>query len=162
MMRRTAALIAVVITATAYARASAGARTGVSLGDLIEQARESVQAELRSGVRAHLVREAQAVIPVVVVVPDAETAGLAISRWRQLLRFPVLIDDGTPAGAERIGRFVRAFGAERVVRWLPGDIEAWPEDRAFRSFLTTGWDYYAPRWRDAVRFGVFFDEKLGQ
>ena len=129
MMRRTAALIAVVITATAYARASAGARTGVSLGDLIEQARESVQAELRSGVRAHLVREAQAVIPVVVVVPDAETAGLAISRWRQLLRFPVLIDDGTPAGAERIGRFVRAFGAERVVRWLPGDIEAWPEDR---------------------------------
>jgi len=32
-------------------------------------------------------------------------------------------------------------------------LEARPEDPAFRSFLASGWTYYAPRWRDAVRFG---------
>lgn len=32
-------------------------------------------------------------------------------------------------------------------------LAAWPDDPAFRAFLQSGWSYYAPRWRDAVRFG---------
>lgn len=90
----------------------------MTLLDAIEQAGELPPPQ-RLGVRSHLLREAQVVRDTVVVVPDAVTAAEAIAAWNFLDRFPVLIDDGSDAAAENIGRFVRAFGPVRVVTWSP-------------------------------------------
>ena len=57
------------------------------------------------------------VTPVVVLVGNRASFIDAIGAWTPTTRFPVLVDDGTPETAEDIGRFVRAFAPERVVRW---------------------------------------------
>lgn len=86
---------------------------------------------LAIGQRSEGVRQKLAVAPVVVVVRDASSYVAAISRWRLSARFPVLIDDGTPAARENIARFVRGFGPERVVRWSSGggEMKDWVADR---------------------------------
>ncbi|MCA9288452.1 MAG: hypothetical protein KDA05_07700 [Phycisphaerales bacterium] len=85
----------------------------VALEDLVPQ--------LRAGFRGEFLRQQQAVIPVVVVVPDAGSYLRALGAWKPLERFPVLIDDGSREAREDIARFVRAFEPERVVRWSAPD-----------------------------------------
>lgn len=76
-----------------------------------------VPPSLALGARAEGVRRLLPVAKIVVIVADTHSYAEAIGRWRTNLRFPVLIDDGTPAGRERIGRFVRAFEPTKVIRW---------------------------------------------
>jgi len=40
------------------------------------------------------------------------------------------------------------YGAHAVVLW-----RAYPEQPMFRRIALSGWEYYAPRWRDALRLG---------
>ncbi len=82
-----------------------------------DEAVEQLPPLLRLGFRVFQHRLTTRVIPEVVIVPDADRYLSAVSAWPASGRFPVLIDDGTVAARERIGRFVRAFGATRVVRW---------------------------------------------
>ncbi|MEX2220061.1 MAG: hypothetical protein WD749_15020, partial [Phycisphaerales bacterium] len=93
---------------------------------------EDLPPQVRLGVRAEGVRRAWPVAPVVVLVPDEGSYLRAVEGWTLKSRYPVLIDDGSAAAREDIGRFVRAFAPERVVRWaareaggtpapLPGD-----------------------------------------
>ncbi|QOJ00009.1 MAG: hypothetical protein HRU70_05710 [Phycisphaeraceae bacterium] len=72
---------------------------------------------VRLGMRVNAVRERVAVAPVVVIVEDAASYTEAVAGWTLRKRYPVLIDDGTPKAAEDIGRFVRAFEPQKVVRW---------------------------------------------
>ncbi|MEZ6234422.1 MAG: hypothetical protein R3B68_09550 [Phycisphaerales bacterium] len=76
---------------------------------------------LRAGFRAEFLRQRQAAIPVVVIVPDAGSYLRALEAWEPLRRFPVLIDDGSREAREDIARFVRGFKPEHVVRWTPQD-----------------------------------------
>ncbi|MEK6701365.1 MAG: hypothetical protein AABZ53_03815 [Planctomycetota bacterium] len=78
---------------------------------------------IKLGLRINGVREKLPVAPVVVVVADLASYAQAIGLWRVNLRFPVLIDDGSPGSRENIGRFVRAFAPTRVVRWSGGGTE---------------------------------------
>lgn len=74
------------------------------------------------GERIRNERNAQTDLATLVVVPDAASYLAAIRAWTPKVRFPVLIDDGTPSGREEIARFVRGFGPGQVVRWsLPGN-----------------------------------------
>lgn len=73
------------------------------------------------GARAQAVQRAQRVIPTVVVVADDTSFARAIAGWDGHVRYPVLFDDGTDHAAEQIGRFVRRFGSERVVRFAARD-----------------------------------------
>ncbi len=84
---------------------------------------EQVMPPVKLGVRVNGVREKLPVAPVVVVVADLASYTQAIGLWRVNLRFPVLIDDGSPLARENIGRFVRTFGPSRVVRWSSGGTE---------------------------------------
>ncbi len=67
---------------------------------------------------------ASRVLPHVVIVRDAQSYLDAIAMWTPVLRFPVLIDDGSPDAAEEIGRFVRGFGPQSVVQWKSPSAEA--------------------------------------
>lgn len=69
------------------------------------------------GKRVSATLAAARVIPTVVIATDVWSYVDAISRWTPTLRYPVLLDDGTPAAAENIGRFVRAFGPNAVVMY---------------------------------------------
>ena len=130
-------LLAALITlplcnAPAEAQAQNAPQGEQTLSSILEQIKTQAQPPLRSGLRAHLLRETQRVVPVVVLAPGAEAAAEAIASWQGPLRFPVLIDDGSLEASERIARFVRAFDPARVVRWSP-DTSAWPDgDRAAR------------------------------
>lgn len=69
------------------------------------------------GRRVEQVRQSAQVCSTLVLVPDAASYIEAIARWSPRVRFPVLIDDGTPLTREHIGQFARAFAPARVVRW---------------------------------------------
>ncbi|MEM9064921.1 MAG: hypothetical protein AAGB51_05465 [Planctomycetota bacterium] len=71
------------------------------------------------GGRALVVRLKAPVAPVVAIAPDEGAYLQAIASWRPERRFPVLLDDGTPSAAHDIGRFVRAFEPETIVRLAP-------------------------------------------
>mgnify|MGYP001267180170 CR=1 FL=1 len=66
------------------------------------------------GDRATATLNRATVVSSVVVATDEASYLDAISRWTPTRRYPVLLDDGTAASAEAIGRFVRAFGASEV------------------------------------------------
>lgn len=85
---------------------------------------EDLPTAAQLGVRVDAVRRAWPTSRCVVIVPNAAAYVEAIAGWSPALRFPVLIDDGSPAGREDIGRFVRGFGDARVVRWegKPGTV----------------------------------------
>lgn len=87
------------------------------------KASEPVTPPVKLGLRINGVRERIPVAPVVVIVADLASYTQAIGLWRATLRFPVLIDDGSPTSRENIGRFVRAFAPTRVVRWSSGGTE---------------------------------------
>ncbi|MDX2117215.1 MAG: hypothetical protein SFY96_03425 [Planctomycetota bacterium] len=68
--------------------------------------------------RVETVRRQVPVVPLLVVVKDAESFVQAIGRWSLQGRFPVLIDDeGSVRSHENIGRFARAFKPQKVLRW---------------------------------------------
>ena len=97
-------------------------RAETPIGPLLQRIERMPPAQ-RLGARAQLLKSAQRLVPVVVVVPDAASAARAIAAWDGLDRFPVLIDDGTPAARAHAARFIRAFEPERVVRWEAEDAE---------------------------------------
>jgi len=74
---------------------------------------------LALGARSEGIRRLLPVAKTVVIVQDTHSYVEAVGLWRANLRFPVLIDDGTPTGREAIARFVRAFAPARVLRWTP-------------------------------------------
>ncbi len=78
---------------------------------------EDLPPQVRLGLRAHLHRVGFKVASTVVVVRDPRSYLDAIAAWTPMLRFPVLIDDGTRASREGIARFVRGFSPESVVEW---------------------------------------------
>jgi len=80
------------------------------------------------GARAQAVQRAQRVIPVVVLVSDPASFADAVAAWNGQARYPVLFDDGSDHAAEQIGRFVRRFAPDRVVRFTAADRE--PDDPA--------------------------------
>lgn len=98
--------------AAALAVAAAGAQISAA-----QPAAVSAATAQRIGRQAHAVRARAAIVPIVVIVPDARSYVAAISAWTPERRFPVLIDDGSWAGREDIGRFVRAFNPEQCVSW---------------------------------------------
>ncbi|USO00057.1 MAG: hypothetical protein H6810_05185 [Phycisphaeraceae bacterium] len=112
----------------------------VELGDLLARC-DGLPPQVRAGVRASVVREFQVVADTVVLVETPEAAAAAISKWRGLGRYPVLIDDGSIEATENTARFVRAFRPSRVVRWAPLDTDPWPDDtnqRALRIIQAVG------------------------
>ncbi|MEM7754951.1 MAG: hypothetical protein AAF297_04875 [Planctomycetota bacterium] len=97
---------------------------------LLAEAEQRAPAQ-RLGLRASVARSTQVVMPVVVIVPSPVVAAEVIANWQGSVRFPVLIDDGSPGATEDIARFVRAFEPESVVRWA-ADVPAMPTDRVER------------------------------
>lgn len=77
----------------------------------------SPSSTLTLGQRAEATLNAATVLPTVVVVPDVWSYIEAVAHWTPKLRYPVLIDDGSPRSAENIGRFVRAYAPTTVMRW---------------------------------------------
>ncbi len=78
----------------------------------------TMRAAYALGERVVLIRSQVSILPTLVIVPDDATSYVeAVSHWNPKLRFPVLIDDGSPRAAEDIARFVRAFKPTSVVRW---------------------------------------------
>jgi hypothetical protein len=76
---------------------------------------------VRLGARVTLFKRSAPLADAVLIVPTEAAYAAAIGSWSPELRFPVLIDDGTPEAAERIGLFVRGFRPARVLRWdAPG------------------------------------------
>ncbi len=85
-----------------------------SLRNIFEQINDQ-PAIRRAGLKAGVLRQMQVIVPVVVVVKDANGYLQAIANWEKTVRFPVLWDDGTVQSREDIARFVRAFKPERVL-----------------------------------------------
>jgi hypothetical protein len=86
----------------------------------------TLPAPVRLGLRVEFIKQNTPVAPLVVIVSDAPSYLAAIGAWKQAIRFPVLIDDGTLASREDIARFVRGFlsmheGAQ-VVRWKSPEV----------------------------------------
>ncbi len=79
---------------------------------------------LQLGQRVIRAQQSVRVIPQVVLVKDPRSYLGAIAAWTPTVHFPILIDDGSPAAAEDIARFVRAFKPTKVVSWQ----EAAPKD----------------------------------
>lgn len=71
---------------------------------------------LKLGARAGAMSQRIPAASAVVIAEDGEAFLYAISKWRLTLRFPVLIDDGSWASAQRIARFVRAYKPATVFR----------------------------------------------
>lgn len=98
---------------------------------------------LRLGLRSLAVQGAAKVLPTLVIVRDAESYLAAIAGWKPDLRYPVLIDDGTPQCRELIGLFARGFHPEHVVRWSrpgPAPAEGWKPARAdIEAAVATSW-----------------------
>ncbi|MCA9275039.1 MAG: hypothetical protein KDA29_03340 [Phycisphaerales bacterium] len=92
-----------------------GGRVTGSLPDLFARIND-MDPLLRPGLRASLLRQAQMVVPFVVIVDDAPSYLYAISQWELMIRFPVLWDDGRVESRENIARFIRGFKPERVYR----------------------------------------------
>lgn len=67
------------------------------------------------------------------IVGAAADYAAQVARWTTLARWPVLIDDGTPAAAEDIARFARAFHPASIVRWRDAHAEPWPADAEGRQ-----------------------------
>jgi len=100
-----------------------------------EQVRvEDLPPQVRLGLRVESVRRHWRVIPDVVLVEDESQYVEAVARWRFPLCYPVLIDDGSFDAREQIGRFVRAFGPRRVVRWSTDEARM-PDEKEVPRFV---------------------------
>lgn len=109
----------------------------LNLSEHLAQTR-ALPVQLRAGARAHRIREAQRVAGTVVIVDSPELAAEAMRGWRGLMRYPVLIDDGSVLAAENISRFVRAFGPDLVVRLTPPESPPWSDDLEERAVKIIG------------------------
>jgi hypothetical protein len=85
-----------------------------SLASLFEKIKEA-DPILQAGLKAGLLRQAQQVLPFVVVVNNPGSYLYAISQWESMVRFPILWDDGSVESRENIARFVRAYKPDRVL-----------------------------------------------
>ncbi|MBS0190071.1 MAG: hypothetical protein U0573_00955 [Phycisphaerales bacterium] len=81
----------------------------------------SARAAIRAGQHCREDLRKTGIIPIVVIVGDANSFVRAIGAWTPKVRFPVLIDDGSIRSAENIARFVRAFAPKDVVRFTAAD-----------------------------------------
>jgi len=112
-----------------------GADTGTMTLRRALEAAERAEPQRRAGLRAALLAQSTAILPLVVIVDSGAAFLSMIERWEWPARFPVLIDDGTARAREDIARFVRAFEPERVLRVErdPGSAEWGSLDRAARE-----------------------------
>ncbi len=100
--------------------------TALSVDQMLRRA-ETLPPERRLGERSAIIRNAQIVIPDLVLVRTPLEAAEAIAEWQGIVRYPVLIDDGSDGAAEDIARFVRAFGPRKILRWSK-ESAPWPAD----------------------------------
>ncbi|MEN0019572.1 MAG: hypothetical protein AAF747_01660 [Planctomycetota bacterium] len=104
--------------------------------------------EVRPGAWSQAVAGASPIASVVVIVPDEHHYYEAIRAWQPKLRFPVLIDDGSPRAHEDIARFVRGFQPEQILVW-PDPRQPQPEHEAIAVVehaelaMTEAWDMNA-------------------
>lgn len=103
-----------------------------------QQRFEALLPAQKLGARVRAVDRAVRVSPVVVIVPDADSYIEAVARWTASLRFPVLIDDGTPDAREAIARFVAGFQPRSVLRWQAPPIDR-PQREAIESAMLRAW-----------------------
>ena len=87
----------------------------------------------RLGIRVLTHRHARQASPVLVIVDTPSAYVKAVAGWDERTIYPVLIDDGSWQAAENIGRFVRGFKPEKIVRLPSDDTDALPQDRAERQ-----------------------------
>jgi hypothetical protein len=97
--------------------------------------------QVQLGLRVAALQSAIPVASVVVIVPDADSFLERLGTWTPALRYPILIDDGTPLAREDIARFVRAFAPRRVLRWsgTSGEDEGTRRDRVLAA-VAAAWD----------------------
>jgi hypothetical protein len=95
---------------------------------------EDLPPAVQLGLRTEAMQNAWPTLPVVVIAADTGSYIEAIGSWTPKARFPVLIDDGTPASREDIARFVRGFKPTRTVRWS-GKVKA-PEGAPLRDAVS--------------------------
>ncbi|MFI4894145.1 MAG: hypothetical protein ACIAQ0_12030 [Phycisphaerales bacterium JB058] len=125
------ALVALALLYTPLARAQeddAGAG-----GDRRQIDMRQAPPSFRLGIRALTHRHARQASPVLVIADSPESYVKAIAGWDERVIYPVLIDDGSWQSAENIGRFVRGFKPEKIVRLSGDEAETLPEDRAGRQ-----------------------------
>ena len=117
---------------------------------------QSSLAELQSlGERVQSIRLSIGDSPTLVIVPDERAFARAIGEWTLKVRHPVLIDDGTAEAREMIGRFVRAYEPETVVRWEGVEenpelgVRALYDDALARSWEATDREGLEKVWTDS-------------
>jgi hypothetical protein len=96
--------------------------------------------DVRLGRRILALRATRKTADLVVIVPDERSYAVAISAWTPSLMWPVLIDGQDQRSAEDIGRFVRAFRPDRIVRFEPNGDESAPITAVMQSALARAWD----------------------
>lgn len=109
------ALVALALVSTPLARAQESGEGGEANAPKRIDMRQAPPS-FRLGVRVLTHRHAREASPIVVVADSPAAYVEAIAHWTDRTIFPVLIDDGSWQAAEDIGRFVRAFEPEQVVR----------------------------------------------
>lgn len=86
-----------------------------SLASLFEKISEADPIQ-QAGLKAGLLRQAQQLLPFVVIVDNPGSYLYAISQWESMIRFPILWDDGSVESRENIARFVRSYKPEKVLK----------------------------------------------
>lgn len=129
---------------------------GMTIVQAFEATRTRVEPMRRSGARSSILAQSSVIVPVVAIAPSVRAYLEALAMWEWPMRFPVLLDDGSDRAREDIGRFIRAFGPERVVRLDDPDADAWGQtprgaridaiDRAMARSI----DDDADGWRSAL------------
>ncbi len=89
------------------------------------------------GVRSRQARARLPVVSTLVIVKSTDDYLRALSRWQQV-RFPVLIDDGSPEAVRRIGQFVRGFQPASIIRFEATDEEAARNPDELREMFRAG------------------------
>ncbi len=131
---RTGFLAFFALTSTAWAQDGNAPAATVPSPPPAVRAPHDLPAPITLGQRVMAINAQAQVIPQVVVVTDVRSYLASIAAWTPTTRFPVLIDDGSPAAAEDIGRFVRAYKPEKIVTWSdPPPKDAPPDSPDFRS-----------------------------
>jgi hypothetical protein len=108
---------ALVLGASAASGQDAGAGGTGEAPTQVTLGQQVVNAGVRLGRRVLAERSRWRAVNAVVVVSDARSYREAIALWTRDVKFPVLIDDGSPQSREDIARFARAFAPGAVVRW---------------------------------------------
>jgi hypothetical protein len=124
-MLTTAAASALVITASILAQSLTGSQPPAAepvapvTPPTSPAAGQPLPPQLLLGQRLAALRQGTTVLGTIVLVSDAPSYLEAIGAWSDAVRFPILVDDGTPEAREDIARFARAFRPTRVVRYGP-------------------------------------------